>query len=1300
MMARRPTGAPLATAGHGLGARPSASVDSSLARELSLAELQNHRAPQQLPRPIKNPPLLPLTALGPEVFERVVAEMVSMQGSPTVHFYGRSGQRQHGLDIYEEQADGTRILYQVKKYAEMTCAHIRQAVADYAGPPRQSSDGLPARRFSPQRFVVVTSAPVDDDTAKVDLVAELQIRYRGDLQIAVWGAEAVSRRLRASPNLVSAVFGESWAREYCGSSNLLRAQKEARNRTRIEHVLRAATAGQYATDNEVRFRQVELSGVAVESLFVDVPVSSSPGSDTEELLKQVNPQGQPEWNRRRSDSASTAAGDRSAIIAQAGAAQTLLHPRWAGSAVIVGGPGQGKTTLLQFLCQFHRARVLGRDEYSPIAADLEPVSAVVRTPIRVELAEYAAWRRERLGQKGKQPYVGNTTVRPGRRGAPVPEVSLESFIAQVVAEAAAQPFTAKDLAAAVTSRPMLIALDGLDEVADSDERDQVADEIRALQSRLSANRRDIQVLVATRPGSVGRPIWRDPHFAMLSLSQLTPALRMKYLERWTQQSKLPPEEVDELKETFTKSITLPHVVELAGNPMQLAILLHLMQRRAVLPEKRTNLYERYIDVFMDRESKFALVAQNKDLILAFHKLLAWHIHTQVELGRSKGTVTLKELKMLLVEYLMPRGRDTAFIDELFEAVTARVLCLVQRDLDSREFQFEVQPLREYFAAEHLFDRLPNNTPKNTRPAGLDILLRRPYWSNVMRFFAGKFTSGEVPAMIYVLRTMQQDGQIGAHPISRAAAKLLLDDQVLAGQVELVIKDIVHVVLDGPGPVLAVDGLLQQDDMLPRFQEHSGAKQAVEVLMAALSSDDTVIADSAAQLLAHFGALPHAAKSWWAAIGIIHPARWLTTAAALHALRGLKSEQEKDLAALVDSLEPDVPILDLLVRSRSDALHERIVARCVDELKRGQIDLTGQTDTDSPYGCLATAFSATNFYDCLRLSGDSQGSLPSSLLGRPAAGPPDGVRPRRRVRSRSTSALWNAYVGALQSAHAQDNDWTAAHTWHQLFDTVAQTWSADCWPIREALLAMPTHAYPAGPDAADINQGASWRSLARWHADANEHRGDLTWWRNESQRCADPLATMTFVVVALTAARSNVVQDLTNELDTHIAGLDRRRWAGASAALFRCRQLRPGLRELNVSDALRTRQMRPSGRLAVLIWHVGRDSTRTQLCHFLASDLAILWNAGPSVGLVLQYLLRVHGQPFVIEKLRGSRPDLPQGTLRDAKLKAMTYPQAQEILRNPQHWPTDIVRIAADHLSTRLAKQMPVSTVAAENGWNI
>jgi hypothetical protein len=168
-----------------------------------------------LPPPTPSPPGLPLALLNPEAFERVVAEVVSRRDHRGVQFYGRRGQKQYGLDVVELNPQHEYSLYQVKRYQVLSPAEIESAVNDYAGPPRDPDyTGLP-RRFEPRRFVLVTSAEFDSDTANVDKFKELREKYRGDLDLEVWGAEALNRMLRDAPRLVHAMFGPSWSKAYC-----------------------------------------------------------------------------------------------------------------------------------------------------------------------------------------------------------------------------------------------------------------------------------------------------------------------------------------------------------------------------------------------------------------------------------------------------------------------------------------------------------------------------------------------------------------------------------------------------------------------------------------------------------------------------------------------------------------------------------------------------------------------------------------------------------------------------------------------------------------------------------------------------------------------------------------------------------------------------------------------------------------------------------------------------------------------------------------------------------------------------
>jgi hypothetical protein len=183
---------------------------------LTFAEIASHAQSTKLPVPIQNPPLLPLASLEPEVFERVVAELVKRQINLGAQFYGRRGQKQHGLDIVERRTDHEYCLYQVKRYETIGPRRLRDAVEQFAGSPRTANFEGAKRKFDPREFVVATSALFESDTGNVEELRTLQDEYAGDLEVSVWGAEALSLKLRDAPHLVYAVFGPAWAKAFCG----------------------------------------------------------------------------------------------------------------------------------------------------------------------------------------------------------------------------------------------------------------------------------------------------------------------------------------------------------------------------------------------------------------------------------------------------------------------------------------------------------------------------------------------------------------------------------------------------------------------------------------------------------------------------------------------------------------------------------------------------------------------------------------------------------------------------------------------------------------------------------------------------------------------------------------------------------------------------------------------------------------------------------------------------------------------------------------------------------------------------
>jgi hypothetical protein len=185
--------------------------------EIAFAEVVRARQSSPLPLPRSGVSNLPLDALDPEVLERLAAEMIRRRPNRGAHFYGRRGQKQHGLDILEREAADSNSVYQVRRYDVLTPGKITSAVTEYANPEPGSPGGdTPPRRFSARRYVLLTSAEFETETTLQDKLEELQQHYADDLVIEVWGREMLSSMLRDSGPLVNSVFGPDWAREFCG----------------------------------------------------------------------------------------------------------------------------------------------------------------------------------------------------------------------------------------------------------------------------------------------------------------------------------------------------------------------------------------------------------------------------------------------------------------------------------------------------------------------------------------------------------------------------------------------------------------------------------------------------------------------------------------------------------------------------------------------------------------------------------------------------------------------------------------------------------------------------------------------------------------------------------------------------------------------------------------------------------------------------------------------------------------------------------------------------------------------------
>jgi len=634
---------------------------------------------------------------------------------------------------------------------------------------------LAARGAKEYKLITNLSATAHLDRGSLDRVQRAMDRLL-PIPAQCWWRDDLNRRLENAFDLKL-----SYPELFTGSDFIRLLVERGRRDSealRRRHAISAYLADQYEREREVRFKQAELSNELL-GVFIDVPAApqvsetlawDSPATRLAETISMLSP------NRTQSHRFDELRNPLSA--AAAGAGSLLLDPAFQEAApcvIIEGAPGQGKSTMLQYVCQVHRLRLLDK---SLTEVDPNHAASPVRLPLKVDLRDLAQW-----------------LTNPKRLiGEDVPQHlrSLEGFLAsQITGASGGVEFDVADLHAAIADSKVLLALDGLDEVVDISDRSNVIAAIVEGVQRLQPEAVSLQVVVTSRPASfVGAGSLPDNLFQHLRLQSIGRELIDTYAEKWMCARNLDNREKQDLKEILDAKLKQAHIRDLAHNPMQLAILLNLIHRRGrALPDQRTELYSSYMEIFLDREAdKSASVRDHRQLLMTLHGHIAWLLHCQAEGSARGGRFSTGQIEEVVEQFLLAKGHPPDLFENLFGGVFDRVGALVSRIQDT--YEFEVQPLREFFAARYLYQTAPHSAAgkrrAGTRPERFDAIARHPYWLNVTRFYAGSYDIGELSSLADRLSLLRRDQVLGGTSHPRIVSGQLLADWTF--QQELAVQD--------------------------------------------------------------------------------------------------------------------------------------------------------------------------------------------------------------------------------------------------------------------------------------------------------------------------------------------------------------------------------------------------------------------------------------------------------------------------------------------------------------------------------
>lgn len=405
------------------------------------------------------------------------------------------------------------------------------------------------------------------------------------------------------------------------------------------------------------------------------------------------------------------------------------------SFVIVGGPGTGKSTLCQYVAQGYRARIIGRlNDFGENAEKFE--KGVSRVPFRVLLRKYNEWIASR-----SESDISKSD-------------SLFHYLAEQVSQkSSGRNANPENIHEIVKAYPVILMLDGLDEVPEKKSRARILKNIALFVEQV----RDVfggnlRVIATTRPYGYSEE-FNPENYLHVNLERLSKQKAVQYADLWTRARERNPDEVKRILDTLDICMNDEIIKALTQTPLQITILLFIIRLYGTPPKQREELFEKYTDVIYIREQKkcLELLRTNKDTIYGLHKYLAYLLHRRAEKEKSV-LMDISEFKDIVEEYLLHidpiinKKELEAKVEQIIEEARQRLVLI--ESPEEGKVGFGLTTIREFFAACHLVDTAKDTKERYKR---FKAIIRSPHWHNVALFFAGRIgrtLEGETPSMIY------------------------------------------------------------------------------------------------------------------------------------------------------------------------------------------------------------------------------------------------------------------------------------------------------------------------------------------------------------------------------------------------------------------------------------------------------------------------------------------------------------------------------------------------------------------------
>jgi hypothetical protein len=417
------------------------------------------------------------------------------------------------------------------------------------------------------------------------------------------------------------------------------------------------------------------------------------------------------------------------IIEEADAASTFRGSGKTANVLLVGGPGQGKSTITQLIGQCYRVALLDGSLHQdhlthPLAEALAlgfqeggvPLPQFRRWPVRIDLASYV----DAAVDYRETSLIAYIAEQAGRRAGGISGPKVKTWL---------------------KAWPWLMILDGFDEVASSRGRETLMDQLDNFMGEVEGLGADVFIVATTRPqgyaGEFAHHGYREFELAPLDVQRAV-EYGLKLAE--ARHGDKDPDMRDRVIERLNRAASDILTARLMRSPLQVSIMSTLLEARERVPRARFELFDAYYQAIYSRESEKPgpigkLLEKRRSHINALHNWLGLVLQANSEkAGDLDASVPHEELRRYAIERLEKQGHDakqaSALGEEIIKAVTSRLVLIVPKKVE--DVGFEVRSIQEFFAARALV-----SGPDSCVLDRLNSIIAPAHWRNTWLFAAGK-----------------------------------------------------------------------------------------------------------------------------------------------------------------------------------------------------------------------------------------------------------------------------------------------------------------------------------------------------------------------------------------------------------------------------------------------------------------------------------------------------------------------------------------------------------------------------------